>query len=80
MRTTITLDDDVASMLRKEMGKGSKSFKQVVNEFLRRGLSTPPSEPRSDYRTPSVPLGRCKLGQIDDVAEALTVAEGEDYK
>jgi hypothetical protein len=80
MRTTVTLDDDVEIMLKEEMRKGGKSFKQVVNEFLRRGLRPSSPESRSSYRTPSVSLGRCKLSQIDDVAEALAVAEGEDYR
>lgn len=39
MRTTLTLDDDVAAKLRSEMRKSGKSFKRTVNEFLRVGLN-----------------------------------------
>lgn len=39
MRTTLTLDPDVAAMLKKAVASGKKSFKQAVNEALRRGLS-----------------------------------------
>jgi hypothetical protein len=35
MRTTVTLDDDVDAMLRAEVRRTGRSFKQVVNELLR---------------------------------------------
>jgi hypothetical protein len=38
MRTTLTLDPDVARMLEEEVHRARKPFKQVVNELLRRGL------------------------------------------
>ena len=39
MRTTLTLDDDVASLLKKESRKSGEPFKQVVNRLLRLGLA-----------------------------------------
>ena len=39
MRTTLTLDPDVAALLKKAVAKGELSFKQAVNEALRRGLT-----------------------------------------
>lgn len=39
MRTTLTLDADVARMLEEEAHRQRKSFKEVVNDALRRGLS-----------------------------------------
>lgn len=39
MRTTLTLDDDVAQELRRRARTGRGGFKGVVNETLRRGLS-----------------------------------------
>jgi hypothetical protein len=38
MRTTITLDPDVESMLRKEMRRRGEPFKQVLNNAIRAGL------------------------------------------
>jgi hypothetical protein len=39
MRTTVTLDDDVAAAIDKEMRRRPNgSFKQVVNELLRVGI------------------------------------------
>ena len=40
MRTTLTLEPDVAAMLKKAVAeKGETSFKAVVNEALRKGLT-----------------------------------------
>lgn len=38
MRTTITLDPDVAARVNKEVAKGEQTFKEIVNSALRRGL------------------------------------------
>ena len=39
MRTTLTLDDDVAAKLRAEVRRSGRPFKQIVNQTLRLGLS-----------------------------------------
>ena len=38
MRTTVTLDPDVESLLRKEMRRSGEPFKQVLNDVIRAGL------------------------------------------
>jgi Ribbon-helix-helix protein, copG family len=38
MRTTLSLDEDVARLLDKESRRSGASFKEVVNRFLRLGL------------------------------------------
>ena len=40
MKTTLTLDDDVADFLKEQSRLHNKPFKQVVNEVLRRGMTT----------------------------------------
>lgn len=47
MRTTLTLDPDVAQLLEEEAHRQRKPFKQVVNEAIRRGLA-----PRASGRPP----------------------------
>jgi hypothetical protein len=42
MRTTLTLEPDVARMLEEETHRQRKPFKQVVNEAIRRGLAPAP--------------------------------------
>jgi hypothetical protein len=39
MRTTLTLDDDVARALKQQAKVAAESFRDVVNDVLRRGLA-----------------------------------------
>lgn len=82
MRTTLTLDDDVAKLLAQVRKRRGASLKEVVNEALRAGLVRllQPRRPRRRHATRSVSLGRCLLGSVDDVGEALAVAEGEGFR
>ena len=82
MRTTLTLDPDVAALAQRMQRVRGQSFKAVVNEALRHGLRAmvAPSVRSEDYSTPAVDLGRCRIGGLDDVAEVLAVAEGEEFR
>lgn len=83
MRTTLTLDDDVAAQLtRLRKARKEARLKDLINEALRQGLKqmTAPERPRKPYRTSGVSLGRCLVGGLDDVAEVLAVAEGEAFR
>jgi hypothetical protein len=82
MRTTLTLDDDVAALLRRVQADRKVSLKQAVNEALRQGLQqmTAPRSPDRPYRTPSLDLGRSLVGSLDDTAEVLALAEGEAHR
>jgi hypothetical protein len=82
MRTTLSLDHDVTIMLQMAQKKQKKSFKQVVNDALRAGLEQQRRPKRSTerFRTASAKLGRCLVGDIDDVAEVLAIAEGESLR
>lgn len=82
MRTTLTLDDDVAALLRREQARSKKPLKELVNEALRAGLTRASARKRQrePYRTDAVSLGRCFLPSLDDVAQVLAVAEGEDHR
>ena len=46
MRTTLTLDNDVADFLREHSRLHDKPFKQVVNDVLRRGMAPASRESR----------------------------------
>ncbi len=58
MRTTLTIDDQIASQLKKLAFESGKSFKDVVNESLRLGLAArrPARRPRR-YRLKPLSLG-----------------------
>lgn len=82
MRTTLTLEDDVAAALERLRKARKQSLKAVVNETLRRGLEhkPPPRRTRPQARTRGVSLGRCVIGNLDNVSEALAIAEGESFR
>ena len=82
MRTTLTLDDDVAATLERMRRARDASLKELINEALRRGLQEMSARPkrRGQFRTKSVALGRVRIGSIDNVAEALAIAEGEAFR
>lgn len=56
MRTTVTLDPDVVAKLQATVRERGLSFKVVLNEALRAGLSGPAPE-AGHYRFPSRSLG-----------------------
>ena len=81
MRTTLTLEDDVAVQLEVLKRRDRRSLKTLVNEALRRGLhemAEPPkvSQPFRTRTFDAVPL----LPSFDNIAEVLAIAEGEDFK
>lgn len=82
MRTTLSLDDDVAAILLRIRQTRKMSLKAIINEALRNGLQQlNSSRPRRrPYRTPSFSLGRCLVGSVDDVSEALALGEGESFR
>ncbi len=81
MRTTLTIDDDVAAELDRLQRSCDVSLKELVNDALRRGLRdlTAPPKKRKPFRTRSFNMGK-QLIDIDNVAEALAYAEGENFK
>jgi len=80
MRTTLTLDSDVAAKARKGAAKLGRPFKEVVNMALRAGLDSVLSPPASKpFRTKPRPLGLNEGLSYDNVTELLALAEGEDH-
>ncbi|MGH3697611.1 MAG: CopG family transcriptional regulator [Pseudonocardiaceae bacterium] len=82
MRTTLSLDDDIAAQLEQLRARGDRSFRQLVNDALRVGLAHLDRESaatRGPY-TRAVSLGAPRLPDVDDVSEALAITEGESYR
>jgi len=81
MRTTLTIDDDVAAQLERLRKKHDASLKDVINDALRRGLRDMAvvQKKRKPFRTRTFDMGKALIN-IDNIAEALAYAEGEDYK
>jgi hypothetical protein len=50
MRTTLTLDPDVAELLHEEAHRRRQPWKQVVNDAIRQGLAKRGRPPAARYR------------------------------
>jgi len=78
VRTTLTLDEDVASLLRKEARKSGEPFKQVVNRILRLGLTAPKVPARKPFVVKPINLGLpADYTKVEELLESL---EGPDYR
>ena len=81
MRTTLTLDPDVAVKAKKSAAKLHKPFKQIINTALRIGLDEVLRPPRAKpYRTKGRPLGLRAGLSYDNISELLAHAEGEEHR
>ena len=75
MRTTLTLDDDLADALRQQAKLLDIPFKRVVNNTLRRGLAPAAAEAPPEYRVVPFRSGflpgvdPMKLNQLNDQLE-----------
>lgn len=75
MRTTLTLEDDVAIAVERLRRSQNRPLKEIVNRALREGLKRLEAkpEPSAPFRTRSVSLGRCLVGDLEDVSETLAI-------
>ena len=82
MRTTMTLEKDVAARLERLARMRRQPMKALVNEALRAGLSVieKPTSPGAQFRTTGMDLGVSKVGSLDDVAGVLARVEGESHR
>jgi hypothetical protein len=87
VRTTLTIDDDLAGLLKRRARELGLPFKDVVNRTLRAGLgeqakprrrATPRTIPHAFGFRPGIDLD--KLNQLVDELEAETYADGQRSK
>lgn len=72
MRTTLTLDDDLASRLKQLAHERDVPFKQVVNEIIRQGLER--AEATEAYELPTFYMGV----PLMDLTKAAQLADALD--
>jgi hypothetical protein len=84
MRTTLTIDDDLAGLLKRRARELGLPFKDLVNRTLRAGLgeqakprrhNSPRTVPHAFGFRPGIDLD--KLNQLVDELEAETYAAGQ---
>jgi hypothetical protein len=78
MRTTLSLDEDVAAKLKAESQRSGRPFRVVVNDFLRRGLAArTPRPPVRPFKVVARDLGAVRPGlALDSVADLVEALEG----
>jgi hypothetical protein len=74
MRTTLTIDDHIARVLKERAHRSGKPFKQIVNETLRAGLSATGAHRSRPYKIKPAALGGVTPGINLDKALALADA------
>lgn len=73
MRTTLTLDSDIAVKLAAASRKSGKSFKETVNAALRRGLlGAAAAQKTTPFKVQPQKMGALKAGVSLDRISALT--------
>ena len=81
MRTTLTLDEDNVAKLRDEMSRTGKSFKETVNDCLRRGFETPSKDELSaPFRVEARAMGAKPGFDLDDVSSLIDFLDGPGHR
>jgi len=80
VRTTLTLDKDVADRLAREARRSGRSFKEIVNEAIRTGLDAKRArQAATPFRVVARNLGVLRPGvSLDSVARVLEAVDGAD--
>jgi len=83
MRTTLTLDDDIAVQLTRIREERKMKLRDAVNAAMRAGLTqmlSPAPDRKRVCKTPVFHATRTMLGDLTSTADMLAMAEGEDYR
>lgn len=80
MRTTLTLDEDVAARVRREMRRSGMSFKETINTLLRRALNTAPKAPLAPFKIKAHQMGERPGLPYDDIGGLLERLEGSGHR
>ena len=76
MRTTVTLDEDVAAQLRRLTRERNISFKQAINSAIRAGLGTRPAA--RPYRLPTYRMDLRPEVDLDRAMHLAAALEDEE--
>jgi hypothetical protein len=82
MRTTLTLDDDVAAAIEHRRRELNHTLKEEVNDLIRAGLAHMDEKrlPTPPFCIKPLSIGKPLVDNFDDVSAVLAMAEGESYR
>ena len=79
MRTTLTIDDDIAFGIKRiQQTDPARSFKEIVNDVLRKGLDSKATsgKAKNDFKIEPLNLGLREDLNFDNIEELLDQLEG----
>ena len=81
MRTTLTIEDDVAKLVEDEVRRSGDTFKGTVNRLLRQGLiASKNPEPRKRFVVTPRKMGLPPGLSYDSIPELLEKIEGPYHR
>lgn len=80
MRTTLSIDDDIAILLEQERRRSGDSLKETVNRLLRAGLTSSQEPASVPFEVTPFPMGLRPGLSYDCIAELLEEAEGPYHR
>jgi len=81
VRTTLTIDDDIAVLLEQEQRRSGDSFKGTVNKLLRQGImATRESAAPHPFVVTPFPIGIKEGQNYDNIGELLDALEGPEHR
>jgi len=80
MRTTVTIDPDVAALLKAAMKRAGVSFKEALNDALRRGLASNSGAGRKPVRLPGIPMQMRPGINLDKALRLASELEDEELE
>lgn len=80
VRTTLTIDDDLAGILQRKSRELDKPFKELVNNALRKGLAESSTEKKHKITVRPHDFGSMRAGlDMDRMNQLVDELEVEDY-
>jgi hypothetical protein len=80
IRTTVTLDDDVAARVKRESQSRGASFRDTLNDLLRSALLGVHNKPRRTLRIKPTHMGHKPGLNYDNIESLLEYGEGEQHR
>jgi hypothetical protein len=81
IRTTVTLDEDVFARLKQASVTKGVSFKEMLNEAIRSGLTSMSLRTvPTTYTIKPESLGKPAVKNLDNIGEVIATLEGESWR
>jgi hypothetical protein len=81
VRSTLTIDDDIAALVEAEVRRSGKPYKVVINELLTLGLAQKRRpQPTRRFKVTPRALGLGAGRSYDKISALLEELEGPDHK